>query len=605
MINIQNFYDSDFSNEIGEGKHGKVYKYVYNNNIYALKVVIEKNDEKQNNNIENEMKIMKKIQHPNIVKCYGGYNRYIKIFKGNCYLFLLEFIKGKNLKEFLNQYMLFNENPDERLIIKMIKEIANGLKFLHQNNIIHRDISLDNIMIDDENNNIKITDFGISKIIDLSEKQKNSIVGKPIFVAPEIFNAHKNNERFAIYDTKNDIFGLGVTMFCLMTSCYPENLKCRDIIDKQNYHFAKEINSNKYSKKLINLVMSMLEEDPTKRPSCEEIIEGIEFIKNESNYYLNSEKIYSLASLTSFSTVVYCLGNIDQIYNYFVENKRNRENKKLKDELFIVIKSFIDALEISRKLNFIYNNDINKILNQISQQIIIFNEEKEDLTPKYIIRVLFNYFLTNLPEIFVYNNIIGNKLYKDREKIKENFLINQKIKEFKETYKNKLVDIFYFLVLKKYLCPLCGHLLKQQDIDIEFDIQFDNDGNISKLLKEYEKKKKYMNNYMSCPKCGLMSKYLYEIKNLYITPKVFIFHFNYYSELVEKIEIKEYMTNEIKTYNLKAFILLNKMNDNIHYEVGLKRDNNWINFNSNSSNITSFNNIINKGNICTAFYILS
>ena len=115
------------------------------------------------------MNLMSKLNHPNIVKFIAGwYNRKLKKV-----IMITEFISGGSLKLNIKK---INISPRLRLIKKWIKEILNGLSYLHSQNIIHRDIKCDNIFIDRITGNIKIGDLGNGIIV------KENILLKLIFI---------------------------------------------------------------------------------------------------------------------------------------------------------------------------------------------------------------------------------------------------------------------------------------------------------------------------------------------------------------------------------------------------------------------------------------
>ena len=577
---------------LGKGNFGHVFKVKskIDNQIYALKVIIEDpNNPEQMKNINREYKIMLNLTHQNIEKIYTGFKDYFPFVKSKCFFFVLEYIEGENLQNLLNKYQSKNKYIEQDLIIRIFQDILNGLSYLHSKNILHRDISPDNFMIEKKNNNIKITDFGLSAYYQDNFSQLKSVVGRKSYVCPEIYKAFVNKQTHTNYNSKCDIFSLGVTMFNLMTFSFPMVLNYRNL---KSGDYKKEIDSTKYNPKLIQIIMKMLEENPDNRPTCEQM-------KYELNKIINSE-----IQISAFSCVINCLSSINQIYEYLIENKRNKSNKKLSQDLFSVIKSFIEVLESSKYgLN---NHLINSFVENVSQKITCFKEETNN-TPQIIIKTLFDYFLINLPKIYIYNNTKGNELFdlrdeKDIENI-ELLLVNQAIERYKVLYKNIFVNTFYFLVLKQYICP-CKSIIKQ-DMDIECDIEFDSNGSIKQLLQNYEDKKSYLNNgknRMSCKECGLMTENIYETKKIYKAPEVFIMHFHNSVKLDEFLEITESNNNNNnnhKIYDLKAIIISNPKKE---YEVGIKRDNSWIYYANNVSNVIPLNDIIKQGNVCTAFY---
>ena len=156
-------------------------------------------------------------------------------------------------------------------------------------------------------------------------------------------------------------------MFRLMTFCYPSCLKYRGF----NFNYLDKIDSKKYDQNLIDIIMNMLQEDPIRRPSCEEIIKNFEIVEININKKEQNK--------SCFTSIMKCLANINQIYNYLVLNKRNRTNKRLNEDNFIVIKSFIEVLEKIKGINTLNNDFINKFIDDVSKKIIIF---KEDLNLK-------------------------------------------------------------------------------------------------------------------------------------------------------------------------------------------------------------------------------
>lgn len=607
-MNNSNIKYSDFVflQELGSGNFGAVNKVKYkkDNKIYALKIIeIDEQNNNQKKYIIRELKIMENINnHDNIEKFYGYF---IDIYPKNnkaCYFLILEFIEGQDLEKLRKEYSNKNQNIEEKLILLIFKGIAKGLDYLHKNDILHRDIALDNIMYDNKNEIIKITDFGISAYSKKNNENNDeliynqSIVGRRDIVGPEIFDNQNNTNLF--YDTKNDIFSLGVIMFQLMTFCYPSCL----IYRKKNINVMKEINPNYYDEDLINLVMKMLEEDTTKRPNCKEILKELEQIRSKVEKKLNNQNNISITKKSLFSCFIYCLSHVDQIYNYFVSNKRNKSKSTIVGPLYAVNKIFSDSLAESREINDLNNQFINNFIKNISKKILAF--EDEDLTPRFVLKILFDYFINNLPGIYVFNNKIGFDLSQElRKEYEKDFYIMQKVEEFKTIYNNKIVSVFYFLVLKQYKCPEpeCGHIIKQ-DIDIEYDIEFKNKGGIEDLLKEYSLKNYYPNtikNCMSCQKCGLMPRFLEEEKHIFISPEVFIFNLNNSINLVENIKVLEYKSNSYVSYKLKAIINKN----GFKYECAIKTNNNsWKYFTNEGASFLSFNDINNKGSVCTVFY---
>ncbi|KAH0574860.1 Kinase [Spironucleus salmonicida] len=153
-----------FLQEIGRGSFAKVYKVLYENKIYAMKVI---DLEKQKGPINDEIHILQQLNHENVVK-------YTKVFLENSQLFILMEYCGCSLLDIINYTLL---SDDQAFFI--IQSIISALQYLHSQNIIHNDIKPENILFC--NSQVKISDFGISKqSISLYKYE-----GTPHYSAPE------------------------------------------------------------------------------------------------------------------------------------------------------------------------------------------------------------------------------------------------------------------------------------------------------------------------------------------------------------------------------------------------------------------------------------
>ena len=145
-----------------------------------------------------EIMLMKSFSHPNILKLYD----FVKNDKG---LFLiLEYCESGDLSQYIKNKIYTYDD-------KYFYEIFNGLEYLFKNNILHRDIKPQNILITD--NTIKISDFGFAKTFEKNELI-TTICGSPLYMAPEIIQDKQ-------YNHKSDIWSLGVIIFELFTKKHP------------------------------------------------------------------------------------------------------------------------------------------------------------------------------------------------------------------------------------------------------------------------------------------------------------------------------------------------------------------------------------------------
>ena len=234
---------------IGKGSFAKVYlvRNKFNKKIYSMKKLnkpfIKRN--KQEKNIINERILLSKIDYPFLVKLYC-------CFQDKEYLyFIMEFIQGGELFFHLHREIRFD---DEKTCF-YIAELILVLNFLHENNIIYRDLKPENILLDIDGN-IKLTDFGLSRLCSSEDEKAFTICGTPYYIAPEILEKKG-------YNNAVDWWSLGCLMY--------EMLKGKPLF---NFSDGK-ININEYKKEIIlpnnfseeskDLIIKLLNIDPKKR----------------------------------------------------------------------------------------------------------------------------------------------------------------------------------------------------------------------------------------------------------------------------------------------------------------------------------------------------
>ena len=273
--------------KLGRGATSEVFKISWDQ-IYALKVLDtsickldksednnsdimsgneenEEEDEINNNELDydkfkrfiSEYCFLSSFDHPNIIKTFGFFPGDEK----NDPSIILEYCPY-NLKNCVKK---LNDEERSRIII----QICDAMKFIHMHGIIHRDLKPENILLDSKKN-VKLSDFGISKLVDLGTQitSMTQMTGTLNFMAPELIRAKD-------YDEKVDVYSFGVVVYIiLMKGEYP-NINVFDVYEGKKAEIPKEI--SKFSRNLIDKCWSL---DPQDRPSFAQIYDSI-----KNNYF--------------------------------------------------------------------------------------------------------------------------------------------------------------------------------------------------------------------------------------------------------------------------------------------------------------------------------
>lgn len=247
---------------LGGGGFGEVYEFIDNETgeIRAAKIIpLKKLDNPQSNEAyRNEYKFNNSLDYKYICKCYSTFKD-----NENAY-FILEYQPNKTLSDLIyNRYSL-----TEIEVKHYCYELLLALEYLHNRNIIHRDIKLSNVLLSDKME-VKLCDFGLA--IESNNNNNKTICGTPNYIAPEILNLKDNTN----YSYEIDIWSFGVILYSLFYHKTPfedpAKGKTRRNIENINYTFPENKNVSENAK---NLIRKIFVKDPNLRPTIKEIKES-------------------------------------------------------------------------------------------------------------------------------------------------------------------------------------------------------------------------------------------------------------------------------------------------------------------------------------------
>ena len=252
--------------EIGRGSFAVVYRVTDQSTkeIYAMKVIPKilcerMSGQKLAERIKNEIAIQTYVNHQNVVKLKYQFSDHFY------YYFFLEYCPGKNVREYSvkNEFCRIKESDT----IKILKDVINGLIYLHNNDIVHYDLKLENYLMD-SNGKVKIADFGLSTFSKNEEGTKFLACGTPNYMSPEVLRRLDREQSY-----KADIWAIGISAYIMLTGKGPFEGKTRDEtfnnIKKCQFEFPNDIEISPEAK---DFITSILKEDPLKRPTAKELL---------------------------------------------------------------------------------------------------------------------------------------------------------------------------------------------------------------------------------------------------------------------------------------------------------------------------------------------
>ena len=263
-----NFFDYyEMLDDLGEGIFGSVKLGVEKKTKERVAIkIIKKNKTKQSDIelVRTEIDVMKLCHHPNVVQLLDHFENAEYIF------IVMEYIRGGRLTDYMKEKKF---NFTEKRAAEIIYQISLGVKYLHKYGIIHRDLKPDNIMLTEasDKGQIKIMDFGLSKILGKKEKTVDGF-GTLTFVSPEVLIRKPYNKEI-------DIWSIGVILYLILSGDLPfddeedDEQKIAKSIVFNEVDFPQKKFGNR-SKEVINLIKKCLTKEPKNRIKIDEILKS-------------------------------------------------------------------------------------------------------------------------------------------------------------------------------------------------------------------------------------------------------------------------------------------------------------------------------------------
>ncbi|KAH7849294.1 hypothetical protein Vadar_015838 [Vaccinium darrowii] len=254
-----------FENKVGSGSFGDLYKGTYCSQEVAIKVLKPDLLHKDMlTEFAQEVFIMRKIRHKNVVQFIGACTRPPNL------CILTEFMSRGSVHNFLHKQSGAFKFP---ALLKVALDVSKGMNYLHQNNIIHRDLKTANLLMD-EHEVVKVADFGVARVL-TEPGVMTAETGTYRWMAPEVIE-HKP------YDHKADVFSFGVVLWELLTGEVPylhlTPLQAAVGVVQQGLRPTIPKNTNP---KLVELLQRCWQQNPTLRPNFSEIIEMLQHMAKE------------------------------------------------------------------------------------------------------------------------------------------------------------------------------------------------------------------------------------------------------------------------------------------------------------------------------------
>ena len=450
-----------------------------NSKIYAMKKINSEFIQNQYN-LNEELNKLKNMKNPNTTK-------YFKSFSQNQSLYIIyEYMNNDDLEGFLNAYISLDKPIETNTLWNIFMQCISSLKYIHNNNIIHRNITLTNIFMS-ENKIIKLGDFRFS-FLSNNERVKNK--EGEFYKSPE---TKKSNN----FDKKSDIYAMGVVFYKLCHFGFPNKIN--------------SINNGKYPSEMENIINSMLKKE-NERPDANQLYDDIikEYIKN-------------VAKISSIDSVFRCMCSFNNFFDEMSQRRSNYSNEELTPISFNFIKC-IEAYKSNNNIKDIALN-LNNFRNLLYKNSQINNDM--EIKPSLVL----DFLLEKLnKETGNNHNGLSFLIQPSNFNRNKDTSLNEFMNYFNNNFNSIISKYFVGIIKTKRICVECRAGLYSFNLFpfIEFDLdRCGQELNLSDWFKMQNDNNSQLteDHNVICNKCKCIRKHN-EFKQFYTLPQNFIISIN-------------------------------------------------------------------------------
>uniref|UniRef100_A0A452V8Q9 non-specific serine/threonine protein kinase n=1 Tax=Ursus maritimus TaxID=29073 RepID=A0A452V8Q9_URSMA len=278
-FSLSEIFLNTFHHLVGNGTYGQVYKgrHVKTGQLAAIKVMDVTEDEEEE--IKLEINMLKKYSHHrNIATYYGAFIKKSPPGHDDQLWLVMEFCGAGSITDLVKNTK--GNTLKEDWIAYISREILRGLAHLHIHHVIHRDIKGQNVLLT-ENAEVKLVDFGVSAQLDRTVGRRNTFIGTPYWMAPEVIACDENPD--ATYDYRSDLWSCGITAIEMAEGAPPlcdmHPMRALFLIPRNP---PPRLKSKKWSKKFFSFIEGCLVKNYMQRPSTEQLLKH-PFIRDQPN----------------------------------------------------------------------------------------------------------------------------------------------------------------------------------------------------------------------------------------------------------------------------------------------------------------------------------